>query len=565
MPTRTDRFAVLDEGNTEPLAAPLVREFQVVPDRSVSVGTTLRSRYVLEEIIGQGGDSIVFRAQDLHRSSSDDTAERYVAIKVLLPHKRFDPNALTRLKREFRQMQRLTHPGVVRVFDLDCDADIWFMSMELVIGQTVNTWLPSSGFEHRLKLIGEVGEALNHAHSKAIVHGDLKLSNVLVTPEGSVKLIDFGSARTEPRIDEGQESAAAATLSYASPQVLEGEVAEIRDDVFSLASLSYVILSEGRRPFEDMSSLAAYRTGFRLVAAAGIPERLSEVILRGLAAEREQRPATVAEFLHELGRASRTPVADPVTEDLHLPREVPRAAPAKAIVVVPAPVVELLPQQSSTPRGFVRRYAALVGLTVIVMGTGVLAWQAMNQSNAPAMLPPPIVPAPIDSPAVDPRGRPCRWSTTSNRSPMPPQELPSAVAGRLYTGGTITFDSHAMMVAEAQSLVAIPIKRMNATRGTASVAWSIESGSAQPNVDYQPVNQNVVRFIEGQVARSIFIPLVERNAKATAHGPRTFVVSLQRLAGGPELGPVSRITVTIWPRPGSTLDQRNAQLSAGGM
>jgi hypothetical protein len=145
----------------EPLpevAAPLARE--------ISAGCILRSRYQLQQSIGQGGDSIVFRAQDLQLAATADSADSFVAIKILLPRQRTNVHALTRLRREFQQMQCLAHPGIVRVFNFECDGDVWFMTMELVAGQSVNSWMqtPSSPAQ-AVKIITVCCEALEHAHS----------------------------------------------------------------------------------------------------------------------------------------------------------------------------------------------------------------------------------------------------------------------------------------------------------------------------------------------------------------------------------------------------------------
>src|ERR1019366_3408360 len=142
-------------------------------------GSVLRSRYELEEVIGRGGTSIIFRAKDLHRALPQ--AANFVAVKLLRTEQRADPLAITRLKREFRQMQCLSHPGIVRVFDLDCDGDVWFISMELVAGRTVKTWIEKPGSHaDALGIIAACCEALEHAHSLGILHGDLKANRFWV-------------------------------------------------------------------------------------------------------------------------------------------------------------------------------------------------------------------------------------------------------------------------------------------------------------------------------------------------------------------------------------------------
>lgn len=539
----------MEEGNTEPLAISVVRHVPVATAPSVAVGTTLRSRYVLEEIIGHGGDSMVFRARDLHRFTPDDAADGTVAIKLLLPEKRLDENALLRLKHEFRQMQRLTHPGIVRVFDLDCDGDVWFISMEFVSGQTVKAWLQSTeNLEQRVKVLGACCQALEHAHSLGIVHGDLKPSNVLVGDDGSVKVIDFGSA------SGSHTPSAAATAAYASPQVLQGSAAEVRDDIFSLSCLGYVLLCNGAHPFGGMPSLAASVSGVHPDAIPGVPPRLGAIILRGLSTERELRPESVGEFVREIASAEPILRRKPVSADVPVIVELPEIVRDEEAASLGIAAIGSQAQIAQDGYGFALTCAVVA---ILIVGA-TLTWHSMEQRSAAAEARTQAARASVPSTIATIASVPLQPAAAA-----PPVVQAPTVDRSSLGRGTITFDSHAMVVGEAQSLVAIPIKRMNSTR-RASVAWTIESGSAQPNVDYRPVDQNVVRFIEGQVARSIYIPLLGSDSKAISRGPRTFVVTLQKMAGGPDTGPVSRITITIWPRPGSPLDQRNAQLSASG-
>jgi hypothetical protein len=121
-------------------------------------------------------------------------------------------------------------------------------------------------------------------------------------------------------------------------------------------------------------------------------------------------------------------------------------------------------------------------------------------------------------------------------APVPSKVIPDAP-------GVITFDSPSVRAGTAQTLVAITLKRLQSTRGTAKVAWKIDQGTARPGIDYVPVEPQVIKFIEGQPARSIFIPLV--NVGRAAHGPRTFTVSLQKVTGGSALGEISKVNVTI--------------------
>jgi serine/threonine protein kinase len=490
-------------------------------------GYVLRSRYVLEEVIGRGGMSIIFRARDLHRALPQDIAANFVAIKVLRADQRDNPWALTRLKREFRQMQVLSHPGIVRVFDLDCDDDIWFMSMELVPGGTVKAWLETPRSQAEALTIIRAGcEALEHAHSVGILHADLKTTNVMVAADGAtIKLIDFSST---PNRGGGAladaDSNLAVTPLYASPQVLAGESAEPRDDVFSLACLSYSILSGGRHPFGGHPSLENGRVKQAPTYVRSIPIGLFEVIERGLSAERERRPSSVAQFLRELTAAEmRCRDADPGAP-LH---------PGKAIQVLDRVSHSV---QLESPSWMIadtfggarsyRRAGTFARLTVFVIAiVGVAVVFRLGTHRG----------------AIRAADLPSQASATS----ATPTDNPVHTAAALRDSGSISFDSPAIRASSRQSLVAVTVKRLSATDRSGAFVWRVERGTAYPGVDYERIEPQVVRFTEGQTARTLFIPLLAGHAALLARGPRNFTVALQQVAGGPALGRFARVNVAI--------------------
>ncbi|HVF16399.1 MAG TPA: protein kinase [Steroidobacteraceae bacterium] len=270
--------------------------------REITSGSLLSHRYLLGRLLGTGGSSLIFQAEDRRRLGAEDFGSK-IAIKVLRPEMRHNSHALTRLKREFRQMQRLTHPGIARVFELASDEDIWFMTMELIDGQTINQWLKSTTSRTAaLKIINGCCEALAHAHEAGVVHGDLKPSNVLVLSDSTVKLVDFGSAaeRDATTGEVDKDRSFAATPPYASPQVLAGDIADPRDDVFSLACLAYAVLTHGEHPFDRKSSAEAQQAGLKPAYTRALLPRQFGVIVRALSWDRDQRHATVREFMHAL-------------------------------------------------------------------------------------------------------------------------------------------------------------------------------------------------------------------------------------------------------------------------
>lgn len=348
--------------------------------RDVTTGTLLCRRYVLGRLLGAGGSSLIFQAEDRRRVGARDFGSR-IAIKVLRPEMRNNPHALTRLRREFRQMQRLTHPGIAKVFELGRDEDVWFMTMELIEGQTIHQWLKTNTNRiDGLKVISACCEALHCAHEAGVVHGDLKPSNVLVLPDNAVKLVDFGSAAERDAsmgvIDK--ERSFAATPPYASPQVLAGEVADPRDDVFSLACLTYGVLTHGEHPFERKSSAEAHQAQMRPAYARGISTRQFDVLVRALSWDREQRPATVREFMHALLASDLrrdAPVRDPALATSEVvstplpastvasvsakPTEPPAAPPRIAAPIRETPIEQPKPISEVKPDDIARLKAAV--------------------------------------------------------------------------------------------------------------------------------------------------------------------------------------------------------------
>jgi len=511
----------------------------------------------LDRIIGQGGNSSVFLARDLHHASEGRSAKNFIAVKVLQPAQRSNPHALVRLQREFRQMQSLLHPGIVQVFDLECEGDVWFLTMELVAGETASTWM-RKGVSHTdaMKVIRGCCAALDHAHSKGILHGDLKSSNVLVLKDGAVKLIDFGSAPAlSERAEVGSDTSVGVTPCYASREVLMGEGIEERDDVFSLACLCYAILSGGGHPFDRKTALEAAQAHMAPIHVSSIPQRVFQVIALGLAMERASRPASVRAFLHELRRATK-----PVTA------AIPADPPAETIRRVSVPARPRFWQWLNASIRFDgltgRHYRhGLVGLSVAVLGVIVpvrpsVEQPIVRQTEIPDELDAavPMVAAAVGSVAAStsvhnsasPKVQAEAGSNADSRADSRADSQIAADAPAIPDApGLVTFDGTTVVAGASQPLVAITLRRLQSTQGPAQVQWRLESGSAQPDVDYERSRPQIVRFFEGQSVRTVFVPLIAAGASAASHGARTFTVALQKLPGGPALGPVARVAVTI--------------------
>lgn len=294
---------------------------ETVSVREIGPGAVLRDRYMIEKVLGVGGGSTVFSAVDRHRTQSPGAYGK-VAVKVLHARFRQDQARVFRLIREFRHMQRLTHAGIARVFDLDCDAGVWFITMELLEGQSLHRQLKDGLKEgEALRILTQCTEALAYAHDQGVMHGDLKPGNIFITDDGSVHLLDFGSVPDQDEaVATDRSPHLAATLAYASPQLLEEQGVEPRDDLFSLGCVAYELFSGGQHPFGHQSSLQARRKNLRPADIRAMPARRFAVIARMLAWERTARPASARDFLHSFlaadfrpGPVQVTPLSRPAT------------------------------------------------------------------------------------------------------------------------------------------------------------------------------------------------------------------------------------------------------------
>lgn len=278
------------------------------PELVPAAGLVLKERYLLIKEIGRGGQSVVFKARDLVASKAG-LANADVALKIIQAGPDIEPDFVALMHREARRLRDLVHPNIVRVYDMDRVANLHFMVMEYLEGDSLSSYLRAAAdrkleFAQVRRLVQDLGSALEFAHAKGIVHSDLKPGNVFVQTDGSVKLIDFNiSAPIAPSSRWDEEDTirilirlGAITPAYASPQRLQGAEPCAADDVFSLAVLTYLCLN-GKRPFGPKNALEA-------VEAEIAPERpdiLSAAqwrgLSRGLAFDDASRIATVEEFL----------------------------------------------------------------------------------------------------------------------------------------------------------------------------------------------------------------------------------------------------------------------------
>ena len=221
------------------------------------IGTTL-SHYKVIEKIGQGGMGEVYRAEDTNLS-------REVAIKVLPEQFTKDPQRLARFEREAKLLASLNHPNIAAIYGFEKAEGVHFLAMELVPGDTLQERVARGPLpvEEALEVCRQIAEGVEAAHEKGVIHRDLKPANVKVTPEGKVKILDFGLAKAfedeipaadisqSPTLTEEMTRAGVilGTAAYMSPEQARGKPVDKRTDIFAFGSVLYELLT-GKRAFE---------------------------------------------------------------------------------------------------------------------------------------------------------------------------------------------------------------------------------------------------------------------------------------------------------------------------
>ena len=271
------------------------------------IGKMLDNRYEILERIGTGGMAIVYKAK-CHRLN------RLVAVKILKSDLAQDEDFRRRFNAESQAVAQLSHPNIVSVYDVSRGGDVEYIVMELIDGITLKQYMEKRGqlnWRESLHFITQIMRGLSHAHSRGIVHRDIKPQNVMVLRDGSVKVADFGIACLENAAQTLTQEAL-GSVHYISPEQARGDRTDARGDIYSAGVVLYEMLT-GRLPFEGDSAVSVAIQHLSSVPLAprevnpDIPEQLELICMKAMAPDLEKRYPSADAMIADLEAFRKNP------------------------------------------------------------------------------------------------------------------------------------------------------------------------------------------------------------------------------------------------------------------
>ncbi len=532
----------------------------------IKVGDVLRGRYLLQDIIGRGGMGTVFQAVDQFKLDLPN-ADRRVAVKVLNPSVCERPELLAGLRREFQNLQALSHPSIVRAYEYDRDGDRAFFTMEFLSGLSLSRVLAARREvplerAHALSIVRDVGGALAYAHSRGVVHGDLNPGNVFLTDEGELRVLDFAGARLSPA------EPGVATPRYASCQVLEGQVADARDDVYSFACILYLLLT-GDHAYGERSALEARTQRARPSRPRGLSSQAWLALRSALAFEREHRPEDLGEWLKAFDFRDAVNHLPPLIALLRVPPVRPRSSSSTIALVIfllvlgagvgsllsnPAllrsaaePIVGALADLARQSSDWTKDAKSRIAQWVSRPEPSPPHPVAESAPSPPAFAPPTAAPAPGAPTEASPSAPPARLAEHTPAPPLAAEHTPLAPKPRAAVAqpsARIEFGASTIDVPPSEPAALVLVRRGGSAHGESSFSWWTESGTARPGEDFVPVAPHVEHFADGESSLRLTIPLAPG---ASRRQPRSFYVVLSDPGEGAVLGDRSLAMVTLPP------------------
>jgi len=273
------------------------------------IGKLLDNRYELLELIGIGGMARVYKAR-CHRLN------RLVAVKILREDMAQDAEFRRRFHDESQAVAMLSHPNIVAVYDVSRSSEMEYIVMELIDGITLKQYIQKKGnklnWREALHFTTQIVKALGHAHSRGIIHRDIKPHNVMVLRDGSVKVADFGIARVLSASHSTLTQEALGSVHYISPEQARGSFIDARSDLYSAGVVLYEMVT-GRLPFEGDTAVSVAIQHINSIPLspreidAEIPEALEKITMKAMAPNRDNRYGSADEMLADLEEFRKNP------------------------------------------------------------------------------------------------------------------------------------------------------------------------------------------------------------------------------------------------------------------
>lgn len=273
-----------------------------------NIGKKLDGRYEITELIGIGGMADVYKAVDL-------AEDRVVAVKILKNEFADNDDFVRRFRNESKAIAVLSHPNIVKIYDVGFSDKIQFIVMEYIDGITLKEFMEQQGvlkWKDSVHFIIQILRALQHAHDRGIVHRDIKPQNIMLFPDGTIKVMDFGIARFAREEGKTISDKAIGSVHYISPEQARGDITDEKSDIYSVGVMLYEMLT-GVKPFDADTPIAVALMHMQNTPKPPrqinntIPEGLEAIVLRAMQKDASKRYQSASEMIKDIEEFKRNP------------------------------------------------------------------------------------------------------------------------------------------------------------------------------------------------------------------------------------------------------------------
>ena len=273
-----------------------------------NIGRRLDGRYEILELIGVGGMADIYKANDI-------IEDKIVAVKILRNDLAEDDDFLRRFRNESKAIALLSHPNIVKIFDVGFTDKIQFLVMEFIDGITLTEFIEQQGvlkWKDAIHFTIQILRALQHAHDRGIVHRDIKPQNIMLLQDGTIKVMDFGIARFAREEGKTVSDKTIGSVHYISPEQARGDITDEKSDLYAVGVMLFEMLT-GEKPFVGENPVAIALMHMQSKAKnpteinSTIPEGLEEIVLRAMQKDSEKRYQSAAEMIKDIDEFKKNP------------------------------------------------------------------------------------------------------------------------------------------------------------------------------------------------------------------------------------------------------------------